>query len=806
MRLRVPIALILSLLLITVGIAGGQAAEPPQDDDTQLLQQELRTLIGQLTDPERSAKTKLEAATLLLNRSYPRAAETLCDFLADSTNRPAQIAVAEAIAAQGGSEMFIEPLMAMLIGTEPTVRSPAARALLTYKNHGVTGKLMNMALDGAGNTEIRLVVIETLSNLLDKEVVDTLVQLMADPDPGIRDASAEALARLTNIRAFGKDPAQWQMWWAKNKDKDRSQWMSDLADSLARSKLALEDQNRRLRTRLGEALVEYYKALPQVDRPAAVIRLLKDQMPEVRLAAVDLAGKTLFEAQTTDEAARAELIGLAILLLADSDSGVRQAAALLVASVEDERITPALLSRLTAEENPQVLSSVLTSLGQRREPAALDAVVEAIASDNVALSATAAWALGRIAERHPLNGEMIMRAEQVLLERYSRAESSANGVELREALLAAMGMVGDPAAAETVHLALQDTNAAVRLAAIHALGKLGPDGRVELLAPLVDDADRGVRRAAIVAVGTIGGSDQLPGILRHTRAEVEQDGDVRQQAWEAAMSILAGADINVLEAALAELSDRADATEQRIRVMQMLVTAQSLAGSAELPDLQRKLAAALVEGNRPAEAAAVLGEAYPALAEAGDPRAEEVWRDWVSALLAADDPAAAKAMDATESLAAFNQALADLHERVTHLEDDKKYVVAAMMIKAALENLPHRLTVEDREALTARQKHVADELRQADARDISRLVGELTGPDEAARKSAAEAIQAKGDRAVGPLLNELRGAVVADPPDGEREKAILAILRQVAPSLTQYEPSVDPKEKVRIIDSWQGES
>ncbi len=791
------------MLLTAAGAAWGQPGGGGEELTPE--QTELRTLTGQLTDPDRSAKTKLEAATLLLNRAYPQATEALGGFLADVTNRPAQVAVADAIAAQGGSDVFVEPLMAMLTGDEPTVRAPAARALMTYKNHGVVGRLMAMTLDGATDGEVRLVLIETLGGLLDKTVVDTLVQLMDDPDPAIRKASAGALTRLTSIHAFGDDPVQWKKWWARNKDKDRSQWMSDLADSLARSKLELEVRNRQLRQRLDEALVDYYQALPQADRPAAVIKLLKDQMPAVRLSAVGLAGRSILAEADIDQAERDELTSLVLLLLADEDSLVREASALAAANMAAEQTDPALLARLDAEESPRVLRAVLTALGQRRQPDALDAAMEAVSSDHDALAAAAAWAMGRIVERHPLDAQQAGRAVVALLQRYSRAESAGNGVELREALLTTMGVVGESDLVDTANRALQDANAAVRLAAVHAISSLSPADLAQRLARLVDDADRGVRRAAIVAIGTAGGGDQLAVVLRRTGQDVEPDADVRQQAWDAAMSILSRGDIAVLKSAMADLAERTDATGQQIRVMQMLVAAMTEANDDELPAIQRQLGDALVAASRPAEAAAMLGQAYHALAEANDTQAGDVWSDWIEALLAAGDPAVAKAMDEMQDPDVFSDAMTSLHRQITQLDEDQQYATAVMLAEAVLQSLQHRLAAEELTALEALRTSLAEKLYQADSQEVARLIALALNGDEAAARAAVADIQAMGDRATGPLLDMLQQAVAAEPPEDDKENEILAVLRQVAPAMTQYEPTADRQEKLRVIESWRGE-
>ena len=61
-------------------------------------QRNVAILAGQLSDATRTAKTKLEAAQQLLGVQHPRATQVLVEFLGRSDNRPAQIAVAEAIA------------------------------------------------------------------------------------------------------------------------------------------------------------------------------------------------------------------------------------------------------------------------------------------------------------------------------------------------------------------------------------------------------------------------------------------------------------------------------------------------------------------------------------------------------------------------------------------------------------------------------------------------------------------------------------------------------------------------------------
>jgi len=90
----------------------------------------------------------------------------------------------------------------------------------------------------------------------------------------------------------------------------------------------------------------------------------------------------------------------------------------------------------------------------------------------------------------------------------------------------------------------------------------------------------------------------------------------------------------------------------------------------------------------------------------------------------------------------------------------------------------------------------------ADRLRVSRLVGQLCSTDEAVRKAAAEELQAMSDRAVLPLLEELKKAVTAAEPDGQTEKAVLEVLRKVRPGMTGYDTHAPLADRVALIGAW----
>ena len=793
-----------SVRLILVGVAAclvtgpltGQTVDHPLTDAQRL---ELKTYTGQLADPARSAKTKSEAASLLLTRTYPQATRALLQFLKDSSNQSARVAIATAIGAQGSSDRaFIDPLIAMLTGKDAAVRSAAARALVTYKNHGVTDKLVAIALDAQQDKAVRLVTIKAMESVLDKRAVDALVRLLDDSDPAIRDGSMAALAALTNIRAFGKDQLQWKLWWQRNRHKPRSQWLADLADSLAWSKASLEADNARLRQRLSRAMTDLYQATPEPQREAALVGFLKDPLVEVRLVGLALADRRISAGKKLWPA----VVAHAPVMLQDPDPGVRRAAALLTAHVGDGKALATLMARLKTEKVPEVRQGLLTAMGSLRNPKVLPVVLEAMTSKYEKTVIAAAGALARIASDQPLDGQHRAAAVKALLERYALADKANNGAALREALVAAMGTLKDARIIGVLVGALKDPAATVRLAAVNALTAQRSEASAESIAPLVGDGDRGVRRAAIAALGSLGGRKYLETILQRTRPEAEPDAAVRDQAWGVAMDVLGTADVATLTRTAESLADRADATEKRIKVLEMLAAALEAAKSPKLTQAWRRLGADLVTAGRPAEAAACLEKAYQKLLGDGNSEATVVWQEWVQALLLADDATVVKAMAGQKDDRAFRQALAAFQKRLAALNAVGKFATVALLSQEAVGGLAGRLTADELQRLKSLLTMASARQRQADGVRVEKLLSQMVGGDEAGARTASAELRSMGDRAVEPLLTALKKALVEDKPNAEAERVIIDALSKLAPDLKGYDTKAPQTDRLKRVESW----
>ena len=792
--------ILVSILLAAAVGALAQTQSSPAPALSAAEELELRTFQGQLADASRDQKTKQEAAKLLLSRSYPQATDALRELLADPSNRSAQIAIAEQIVRQNAvREGFVEPLMAMLLGNEPMVRAPATRALSIYRTPYVTTQLVTIAQDPRLDKQIRLVTITALENVLNRQAVDALVTLLDDADAAVRDAAAQALGRLTGIRTYGSDPEQWKSWWNRNKSKDHAVWLASLAENLARSKAELESQNVALRDRLSRSLMDLYESTPSAQREAVLASFLKDPLGDVRLVGLSLLDRRIMAGETISADTKAQVRGL----LANSEPAVRQGAVRLMGTLGDVEVVAPLLDALRAEESPSVRAAMMTALGQLRDPQSLPAVlaeVESSSYDNVA--AAGATALSRIASRQPLTPEQQAQAIATLMSRYQQLQKAVGSAVLREAILNALSSIGQKDALPVLLEALGHTDATVRQTAVNGLAKINDPASVSALVPLTSDADRGVRQAAVAAIGTLGGEKYLESILQRTDPTIEGDSTVRQQAWDVASAVLAKASEEKLLAVIASLTDRPDAESQRIKLMQMRVSSLRSAKSERLPSAQRELAAGLLKASRPGDAAAALAEAYAVSFAAGSADAPAIWNEWIDAMLSAGDVAVVKALAQQNDRQQFAAAYVRLAQSLATFQEQNNYALVLPLCDEAARQLGATLTPAQRQELGRVLEAARTAQSTADKLKVTKLLPQLTAGEEAVRKSASVELTALGERATEPLVQELRRNLVSELPSADAERAILSVLRQIAPQYGAYDPNAPVADRLKLIDGW----
>lgn len=762
-------------------------------------QEEISTLAGQLSDPQRDARTRQEAAAILLNRSHPRAEEILLSFLSNPANPQAQIAIADAIAKKGDgcSTAFVSPLAKMLTEGDPLVLASAARALAAWRNENVTAKLIALAGDRKQAASTRLAAVAAMDRVFTKASAATLVELTQDADDTLAKAASESLGRLTGIRANGGYRTRWAEWWAQNKDKSQVDWLTDLSESQAAVNASLDAENERLRKRLAETIQALYTSTPAAQRDAMLLGILKDSLADLRLAGAKIVELNLANNVEISKDVRFQIRSM----LTDTDNKVRSACASLTATLADPDSVTVLLDRLKLEECSPVRLAILKALGQLQDARALPAVLAELQSRSEDSAAAALAAMAKIAGSKPLAGTQRNQAIKALLERYGRAGADVSE-SMRESLLKAMGAVGDKEFLPLLREALKDSAATIRLAAVEGLKNFSPDDVNPDLNKMLSDGDRGVRQAAIIAVSRLGGLASLNLLLRQTDPAVEQDSSVRQQAWDEVMGALAKADDKTLREVLRVLNDRKDSAAQKIRVLQMLAASLKNQDSHETPSVQRELGQTLARAERYSEAAPVLGEAYARLAAVKDANARAAWSEWVNVMLAADEPGVIKAMAEQADQVAFAEAMKSLESHLGDLKTRGAWFSLVQLGGEALKLLPRRMTPDQREALEQQTVSAKQRMQQADRQKTLQLVKQLLAANDSARQTAQAELQTLGDRALPALLEELRKAAGDAQGGAETEKAILGILRTIAPRLVGYDLSAARAERIKRVDAW----
>ena len=788
------------LVALLAGLTSGGCAGDPSSPQPLGEPSRLGPLAEVLADGRTPPQEKRRAAGELLLLEDATGDELLCQVLG-SDDRAARVAVAEAIAHTGTDrECFIGPLGAMLSSQDPLQEAAAGRALQASRSPGALEKLLTVAGDPAASPSARLAAISGLQRRSDQRVVDRLISLLDDLDAAVASAAADSLAKITGIRTFGNDRAQWFRWWDENKDKDRLDWLADLAEGLALAKAKLEAENARLTERLSQAMAELYLALPAEKREETLLGLLDDPAGGIRAVGLAMVDRLVGANEMISPQVRRRVRAM----LEEDEPALRREAALLLAKLADADSLEALLGRLGRETIPRVREALLTALGQLRAKEALPAILQDVQSQHEGVSAAAAVAMARIVAKNgsPRQGRAALA--EVLIARYRASQDASGSISLREALLSAMGAVGDLSAVEVLLDALQDHEARIRLAAVNGLAQLNATTSTPALAPLTGDPDRGVRQAAIVALGSLGGQEYLSDILRRTDPTYEKDAGVRQEAWNTVMKILPATNVELIEAVGQSLARRGDALEQRIHVLQLLAAKLKARESSHLPHALVDLAEALLEADRAAEAASHLAEAYPLLLMAEDPAAQGAWFLWVEAMLLADDPACAGVIAQQDNEDAFDWAVASLEARLGRLSERSGYLGLIPLAEEALGQLSNRLDATQRQEIQETLAAARAGQLSADREQVAGLLPRLTADDPAGRQEAMQQLSDMSSRAVRPLLEEIKSDITSEQPNAALEKAIVDALRQIAPRLSGYDPEAPLADKLSQVDAWLG--
>jgi len=634
-------------LLLTIGLM-----PIIQSDQAALLtsqqQRELDRILHVINSEQNDAQTRRFGAESLLKSELPTRIESTVTLLSNSVAPGTPMAVCEAIAAIARrqpelvDERLVQPLLDLLGNQDAKPSAAAATALAEFRDHDVAATLGAIASDQQKPIETRLAAIDALAlNIVSPSAVSQLIVLTTATDQRIVERVLEALRPASRLD-FGNDVEAWRNWWRQKSALSEERWLRDRLELGIERFDALREKYRALQTstearqrlvaqRFNALLRTIYRLTPQqAQKEAKLAQWLSDPVAEYRLCALGLIRE-----QITEGNAPAPPIREAVKnAFTDASARVRIDALEIIGNLKDPNDTAAVLKLLPGERDATVRETILRVLGRLENPAALPALVEELADPTTAPACVrqAAQSLGAIGAQGRVEPERIAPAVEPLKKRF---ESAPDGdLRLKEALLAAMASIGDPAFTSDFVDNLSVDAPELVLAAIRGIKTVGARDHLDRLIAHLTHVDPRVRQRSAEAVGVLGDQAALDALFNRLSPNVESNEGVRDAAWDGFRAILARspADVRLQWAnRLSELHDR------QVALLNELIDAWTADGSAapELVQARERLVDIYLADGNYADCINQLQQLRKQFVSQDDPRAQLVELQLVRATLEA---------------------------------------------------------------------------------------------------------------------------------------------------------------------------
>lgn len=463
-----------------------------------------------------------------------------------------------------------QTILALLNDPEVSVRRQALRQLGTRRVAEARAACEALLRDP--DASVRLHAATALGRIGDATAASALVPTLDDPDPVVRHVTYVALNRLGRAA-----PEAWPM----------------IAAGLASDKPAVREGTL-------FALRETYD-VPVVGVLAAAARNAA-LLPETRAAVLHLLAQLHKKpppwkgewwayhpvnlprpARTVEWAGTAAALAALRGGLTDPLAGVRRAGVEGLREAGAVQTASDLRELFRRETDEAVRRSILRALGAFKDAAAEKLLAEVVAdpgsSRQLVLEAIAA-------------GEQV-RARELLL---GLLQSEPKDLEIRVAVVAAVGKLRDAAAFPLLVRQLQSDDRQLRRVAAEALGQLGGERVVEAVLPLLNDADLEVRRTALAVLGRLKSPRAVPAL---TRAFLQDE-----TRFEAAAALAQVPDLRAVDAYFYGLGSANPSLRESCR------KALAMLGARAVPVLEARLEAGLL----PAAVLAELQQVFPATA------------------------------------------------------------------------------------------------------------------------------------------------------------------------------------------------
>ena len=278
------------------------------------------------------------------------------------------------------------------------------------------------------------------------------------------------------------------------------------------------------------------------------------------------------------------IVAALIERLADSNAGVRRAAAASLGNLHSRKAVPALIATL-ADKNREVRAAAADALGNIEDERAIAPLLKSIGDEWPEVREQALDALGRFEHDIPAAPIIAMLGD------------ARPGIRGRAANL--LGNIGDRSAVAPLVKLLKDSSADVRRQALHALSRLKDGSIAAAVVPLVNDENADVRGTALESLRELRVAIPEAVIMK---ALEDPSHDVRVRAIEVAKEQAPSAGlVTVLRKMLLEdaSSDVRQAAVEALSEARSPAARDALRLALSSPDAKVRRAAAEALGNRP---------------------------------------------------------------------------------------------------------------------------------------------------------------------------------------------------------------
>lgn len=336
MPARRPVFVIAGAALAAPGIAFGQSAAisggpgAPGVVSVATGVDDLALLTGNLADEA----ARFESAKRLVLKTDEATSAALSRLLRGEGSAEAQRAVARAISAvDPGSPRFALALREGLLHTpNASVATDILGALNDYPLRPVVRAVMTRLTDPAAPAEMRTVLLDAL----------------------LRWTGCEPCA----VRGV----TGWHEWWMRTESLDDGAWNGELAQNFRARAERLDARAEALAARVVDLYTSLYTATAPDRRGDVIAAMLRDDVAGAQRLGLDLASRTLLNAQPLGEPVAAA----AMCLLSSGDEETRVSAARLIENLNPPDSANALREALVRERSPRVAAPLIRLLSRTK--------------------------------------------------------------------------------------------------------------------------------------------------------------------------------------------------------------------------------------------------------------------------------------------------------------------------------------------------------------------------------------------------------------------------------------------------------